>query len=970
MDGAAPKEVLTPPETPAAPPAPPRPAVVYKLRLPPRRRGLLRKVAKTVLFLVIGGVQALAIAGFVAYAYFSQGLPSIPTPQSYLPPVLSEFWSDDGALGAEFFQERRKLVPYERIPKRLIQAFIAAEDQHFFDHFGVDPTGVARAAMNMLRGKHTQGGSTLTQQTAKAVLVSAELKQIDEDEMMAEADRRVPPVPEPAAEAMKSEMAVVRKERKDHLLAKYAGRQLDPEELEKVMKVSESEVREEAHNRLMRVAETERQGAVKVAFIKVREEREGSAVRQATVRKGLRAVVRKIREAILARRLEKSLTKEQILYLYLNNVNLGHGAYGVEAAAENYFRKDVGELTLGEMALLAGLPQAPSKNPYAAPDEAKVRREYVLHRMVEEKMVTAAEANAAAAEPIKTYDVEDVFRDTEPFYTEQVRRDIAARYGTGRLYKDGLRVEMAMDAERQREAQVAMLRGLIWVDKRQGYVGPLAHLKMPQERIRFNDAIASELSRNEPRAGEYYAGTVENIDEQGNYAEVQVGHTKLKLPIMGMRWARKPDPIRDYRIGLIEHVSQALKVGDVILVKAVVKPEWDEAQSNKAELIKKLPTDPLMLQLEQSPTLQGALISIDPFKKYVVAMIGGYDFDASEYNRAFQACRQPGSSFKPVVYSAAFEKLPDYTPVKHVIDSPAIFNDPVNQVRWKPQNYDEDFKGDVLLRDALINSWNVPAVKTADAVGIKDLVAWAKKLGYSRPMNEDLSIALGSSCVIPWEHAQVYAMFNQDGKRVKPVFIRKVEDRFGRTLEDNTAYDDAWAPLADRIAGGYAKLFDHPVQLMTPETAFLTKYLMHEVVLYGTGTAAQRIGKPAAGKTGTTNDSFDAWFMGFTYDLVTGVWVGYDRYEHPLGKYENGGRAALPIWVDYMKQALSGRPEPEFTPPQGAEVVKVKIDPRTGDLAKPGDRSAVEEWFKKDTEPKETSGTKSIQQDFFLQDQQ
>jgi penicillin-binding protein 1A len=239
----------------------------------------------------------------------------------------------------------------------------------------------------------------------------------------------------------------------------------------------------------------------------------------------------------------------------------------------------------------------------------------------------------------------------------------------------------------------------------------------------------------------------------------------------------------------------------------------------------------------------------------------------------------------------------------------------------------------------------------------------------TRPLNDDLSIALGSSCVIPWDLAQVYAMFNQNGKRVKPVFVRKVEDRFGRTLEDNTAWDDAWAPLRDRIAGGYAKLFVHPEQVMTVETAFLVKYLMHEVVLYGTGTPAQHILQPAAGKTGTTNDSFDAWFMGFTNSLVTGVWVGYDRYEHPLGKYENGGRAALPIWVDYMKLALAGRKEPEFEPPPEAQVVKVKIDPRTGDLAKPTDRGVVDEWFKKDTEPKESSAVKNQQENFFLNDQ-
>jgi penicillin-binding protein 1A len=424
-----------------------------------------------------------------------------------------------------------------------------------------------------------------------------------------------------------------------------------------------------------------------------------------------------------------------------------------------------------------------------------------------------------------------------------------------------------------------------------------------------------------------------------------------KLPIENMRWAREPNPERYYPSSLIDRVGLALKVGDVIIVRVGVSKvrEDDEAVTDADKPASK---DGVVFSLEQEPTLQGAIVSINPHNGYVVAMIGGYDFDANEFNRAFQACRQPGSSFKPVVYSAALELL-DWQVNQVLVDAPVVFDDPDTQLRWKPENFGSDFKGDVLLRTALVNSMNIPAVKTLHAVGVKPAIEWAHKLGFTTRFNEDLSMALGGSCVRLNEMTGVYATFNRGGLKARPVYVRKVEDRLGRTLEDHTAYDDPFASFEERVAGGYAELADPLERVMKPETGYLITYLMREVVRAGTGVAAQKLGKPAAGKTGTTNDSFDTWFMGFTKDLVTGVWLGYDRYDHPLGKYETGGRASLPIWVDYMKSALADRPQSEFGVPADADIVFARINEDTGELATPDDKRAMSMPFVRGMEPTE-----------------
>jgi penicillin-binding protein 1A len=808
-------------------------------------------------YVALIGATALAVVLFGIYYKYSAGLPEIPKVDEYRPPIITEVYTDDAVLAGEFYRERRKVVPYERIPKRLVQAFIASEDSSFFDHPGIDVIGTGRAAIKSIFKKVTgkgsiQGGSTLTQQTAKAVLASAE-----------------------------------------------------------------------GH--------------------------------EAATKK---TITRKLREAILAFRLEKSLTKEEILYLYLNNVFLGHHSYGVQAAAENYYRKDVRDLTLAEMALVAGLPQRPSDfSPFRNPDAAKRRRGYVLHRMLSENMITQAEYDKAKDEEIHAYPVEDVFHEFAPYFVEEVRRDIYDRYGNAVLLKEGLKVFTTMDAERQRAAQDAMLNGLFDVDKRQGFRGPAAHLDTEAERKAFVERSKKVMGDEPITPNALYVGLVTEIDADGKEARVQVGPHVKTLPLLGMRWARKVNAEVYYPGAMINSVKTALKVGDVTVVRAVTRKDLtDDREQFDARLAKLLPEDEtaLYFRLEQEPELQGALVSIDPHRQYLVAMVGGYDFDANEYNRAFQACRQPGSAFKPFVYSAAIENL-NWTEATVIVDSPIVFDDEDSQLRWKPQNFSEEFKGDVLLRTALVNSMNIPAVKTFQAVGVKKMVAWAKSLGLNTKINEDFSAALGSSCALPYELAQVYATFNRLGEKRPTYFVRKIEDRFGRTLEDHTAYDDAWAPFVDRVAAGYARLFEPGEQVMTPETGYILTHLLRGVVQEGTGGPAGKLGKPAAGKTGTTNDSFDAWFAGFTRDLVTVAWVGYDLNPHPLGRFETGGRAALPIWLSYMKQALSGRSQPEFYPPEKLELVRLAIDNRTGKIAAPGSRNASEMWFKKGTEPQDAA---------------
>jgi penicillin-binding protein 1A len=420
-----------------------------------------------------------------------------------------------------------------------------------------------------------------------------------------------------------------------------------------------------------------------------------------------------------------------------------------------------------------------------------------------------------------------------------------------------------------------------------------------------------------------------------------------------MRWARRPNPEQSYPDALISRPSTALHEGDVVLVRRVDRAELLAREPKERQ--KLVPEGDLLFTLEQEPTLQGALVSIEPFTGYVAAMVGGYDFDASEYNRAFQACRQPGSAFKPIVYSAAIEKL-NFTPATLLTDAPVVYRDESAGVSWKPENFGAAFKGDVTLRDALVHSMNIPAVKVAAALGVDQLVAWAQAVGLGTPVKRELGSAIGSSCTTLWSLANVYALLDRYGEKKPSAFVKRVQDRDGRLLEDHTAPSDAWVPLSTRLAAAASAAQTPRERVMDERSAFITVSLLHEVATVGTGAGAAKLGKPAAGKTGTTNDSFDTWFMGFTRDLFAGVWLGYDRNEMPLGRYETGGRAALPIWLGYMQGALRDRPQPDFPVPDG--IALVRIDPSTGKLVPPDAPRGVEEPFKIENQPLENAPDK------------
>ncbi len=813
---------------PPTPAAPPQKKLVLDGVPPPRP--LWRRVLRWSVFLLLALANGALVAAVAAYVWLSRDLPSVQSLAEYRPPVVAEIVSADGQVVGELFAERRRVVPYERIPRHVVQAFLAAEDKNFFAHHGVDWLGTLRAGVNTyVRKKKVQGGSTITQQTAKALLVSSE------------------------------------------------------------------------------------------GFA------EGT-------RKNLR---RKAREAILASRLERAFGKQELLWLYLNGVYLGHHSYGVESASENYFRKSVDELTLAEAALLAGLPQAPSRySPVTHPEEARQRRSYVLRRMREDGAITEEERRRADDTPVKVHALDDPFREIAPFYSEAVRRRVVERYGNDRVLHQGLRIESAMDLDKQRAAQQAMLRGLLDVDRRQGFWGPVGHVE-GAEREALRRRLAQAWPAGALRPGDFAVGIVSAVNDAAAQVRVEIGDVPGVLPIAGMRWARPPNPQVHWEYAQLVRPSTALRVGDVVLVRRVEREELQALEKlTKSGKPAEVPEAPLLLALEQEPRLQGALVALDPSSGYAEAMVGGYDFEASEFNRAFQACRQPGSAFKPILYSAAIEHL-GFTPSTLLTDAPVVFRD--SERSWKPQNFGEDFKGEVPLRTAVIHSMNIPAVKTAERLaqekGLAFLGQWAASLGLTSPVKPELGSALGSSCATLWDLVNVYAVIDRQGLKRRSILVRRVLDRDGGLLEDHVAPGDPWAPLGERLAGAYAEVRTEPERVIEPRAAFVLQHLMQEVATVGTGAQAAKLGKPAGGKTGTTNDSFDTWFLGFTADQVAGVWLGFDHNEQPLGRAETGGRAALPIWLAFMEAALRDRPQPDFPVPEG--IVFARIDPKTGEAVQP-----------------------------------
>jgi len=733
-------------------------------------------------------LAAVGSAAALVYREFTTSLPPVAKLLDYRPPVATRVFAVDGSLIGEFYVEKRYLTPIYRIPKPVQLAFVAAEDANFFDHTGVDPISIFRAALNNYRaGATRQGGSTITQQVVKSLLLSPE-----------------------------------------------------------------------------------------------------------------RSYERKLKELVLAIRLEQQLTKDEILYLYLNQIFLGNGAYGVQAAALEYFGKDVSDLTVGEAAILAGLPQAPSRySPVKHFRRAKARQRYVLERMVEEGFITRDEAERAASEPILLAPHRPAITGPAPFFVQHVRRMLEDRYGARGPYELGLNVYTTLDLEMQRAAEKALREGVEKLDERQGFRGPLRTLSLRERKAVVRDAATAST-------------VAAPLPEVGSVLEVVVvpgrdGAVRRRDGALNVRWAGGNAVMTREGLEWATKTGYAPQVGDVLEARVAGTPSHPE------------------LVLSRGNGTEGAMVALVPTTGDVRAMVGGLDFGQSQFNRVTQAYRQPGSSFKPLVYAAAMDR--GFTPATVIVDAPISFNMGAGGW-WTPQNFEKRNFGPTTLREALTFSRNVVTVKLVQAMGLKYLLEYLPRFGFDRPFPKNLSIALGTAEVTLLEMARAFAVFPNLGIRVEPRFITRITDTHGDLLED-------FAVQSQRV--------------MPPDTAYIMVSLMESVVERGTGKrAAEGLGRPVAGKTGTTNDLRDAWFIGYTPDLLAGVWVGYDQ-DKTLGDKETGGRVSAPIWHDFMATVLDGTPVNDFAVPP--EVVLVNIDRRSGLRAAPGGSGTLLEAFKRGSEP-------------------
>lgn len=749
------------------------------------------KVLKIFLALFFLGIFLVAGAGVGLYYWAQEDLPGFTKLSDYSPALATTVRARDGRIVGYFYREKRFLIPLSMMSPVTVKAFLAAEDAGFYQHEGVDLPGIVRAAIkNFMAGGIVQGGSTITQQVIKSMLLTPE-----------------------------------------------------------------------------------------------------------------RSYERKLKEVILAYRLEKYLTKDEILTIYLNQIFLGAKAYGVEAAAREYFGVSASQLTTAQAALLAGLPKAPSRySPYGNPERARERQLYVLSRLRDLGWIDRAEYAAAVDEPLDYGAQEDPSWKVGPYYLEEVRRQLVDRYGEDKVYAGGLQVRTAMDMDHQIAADQSLRAGLVETSKRHGWQGPVRHLEAAEY-----DGFADGLNTAGLKPGDWSQALVTAVDKAG--ATVRFGrHTGL-VPVASMSWARVPNPkLAPEEAAKVGDARKVVKPGDVIWVSV------DEANGDK----------PWKLALQQEPRVEGALVSIDPRSGEVLALCGGYDFFRSQFNRATQALRQPGSAFKPIVYSVALDN--GFTAASIVLDAPIVYQDGSGQM-WKPENFEGIFYGPTLLRTALVKSRNLVTIRIAQQVGINKVIERGKALGLTGIMEPNLSLALGSGQFTPLNLCQAYTAFPRGGTSIRPRLIESVTSPWGEQLF-----------LAD----------EEVTEAMPAETAYIVSNLLQEAVQDGTGARAKVLGRPVAGKTGTTNDEQDAWFMGFSPYLLTGVWVGYDQIR-PMGKFETGARAALPIWLDYRTRVEPNYPIEDFPVPPG--IVMARVDGRTGRLAGPGAAQAYMLPFVNGTEP-------------------
>jgi penicillin-binding protein 1A len=787
--------------------------------------------AGTVVFLV--GVAAAA--GLIWH--FSKDLPDYSQLQDYEPPVMTRVHAADGALLGEYAKERRLYLPIQAVPKLVINAFLAAEDKNFYEHGGIDFSGMARAALlyaeNYGSGRRPQGASTITQQVAKNFFFSSE-----------------------------------------------------------------------------------------VSF------------------------ARKIKEALLAMRLERAYSKDKILELYLNEIYLGQGAYGIAAASLVYFDKSVNELTVAEAAFLAALPKAPGTlNPVRNHDRAVERRNYVVDRLLENGWIKQADADTARKDPLTVTNRSNSARTfAGEYFAEEVRRDLLERYGEKKLYEGGLSVRTTLDPKLQVMARKTMAAGLVNYDEAQGWRGAigkldisgdwgvkLADVKSLNDISPWRMAVVLETSDQSARIGFQPGRELGGVLSRDRKTGI--------ITLDGVRWAKPTAGPAKGRAPTA--VSQILSPGDIIYADPLIAKDGSLVDGQ--------------FRLRQVPEISGAMVVMDPHTGRVLAMVGGFSFDQSQFNRATQAYRQPGSTIKPIVYSSALDN--GYTPSSVEVDGPIEIDQGQGGEVWRPDNFSVGkYQGPTTLRNALRLSLNTVTVRLAQDIGMPLIGEYAKRFGVYDELPNYLSYALGAGETTVMRMVTAYSMIDNSGRRVKPTLIDRIQDRYGHTIFKHDTREcrgcdapEGWKNQPE------PQLVDHREQVLDVLTAYQITSMMEGVVQGGTAIVMRDVGKPIAGKTGTSNEAKDLWFVGFSPDLVVGLYVGYDK-PRSLGRTAQAGHTAAPIARDFMKLALADKPATPFKIPAGIKLIRV--DAKTGMRAGPGDTGrTILEAFKPGTAPPDNYST-------------
>lgn len=781
------------------------------------------------------GILTLGVLALVAtHLYVAPSLPAIESIRDIRLQVPLRIYTQESRLLGEFGEKRRSPATYPEFPELLIKAFLASEDNRFFEHPGVDYQGLIRAAVELIRtGEKRQGGSTITMQVARNVFLTRE-----------------------------------------------------------------------------------------------------------------KTYLRKLREIFLALRIERELSKEEIATLYLNKIYLGHRTYGVVAAARAYYGVPLDQLSVAQMAMIAGIPKAPSRNnPVSAPGQALARRNYVLSRMFKLGYIDRATHEEALFEKDNARLHSTITEVEAPYVGEMVRDAMVRRFG-GAAYTEGYVVYTTIQADLQQAANRALRKGLQDYSRRHGYRGAERHVdlnKIPEQEIRRQ--LVDEIST----VGGLMPALVTEVSERSAKALLASGES-ISIPWDGMSWARRyirPDSQGKKPRAPVDIVQP----GDIVRLVRNKNQQW---------------------RLSQIPSLEGALVSLRAEDGAVIALTGGFDYYYSKFNRAVQARRQPGSSFKPFIYSAALEN--GFTAASIINDAPVVFDDPALENTWRPENYSGRFHGPTRLREALTFSRNLVSVRLLRSIGIDTAIDYITRFGLKKnQLPRDLSLALGSASIAPLELATGHAVFANGGYKVTPYFISRIVDAKGEVIfqaepplackpateppGENDSVPTAAEPPGenDSVPTAASGQNCSAPAVITPQNAYLMTSMMHDVIEHGTGRRAKELGRSdLSGKTGTTNDQRDAWFSGFNREIVTTVWVGFDKVQ-PLGRHETGGRAALPIWMSFMKTALNGMPENTLLEPEN--MVTVAIDPATGLLARDDAENAIEEIFREDNVPEEYSET-------------